>query len=136
MTGVEIAAIVVALGVAVFVGVLVPVLIELKKTVAESGLLLAQMNRDLPSLLKEMRETTQNLNQLAEYTREGVEHAAVFLHAVGEVGETVQNVHDTVRGRNGAWLRNVAGLVAGFKAASAVVKSRMSHGEGGQSNGG
>jgi uncharacterized protein YoxC len=136
MTGVEMAAIVVALGVAVFVAVLVPVLIELKKTVAESGLLLAQLNRDLPSLLKEVRETTQNLNQLAEYTRDGVEHAAVFLHAVGEVGETVQNVHDTVRGRNGAWLTNLAGLMAGFKAASAVVKSRMYQGEGGQSNGG
>lgn len=136
MTGVEMAAIVVALGVAVFVAVLVPVLIELKKTVAESGLLLAQLNRDLPSLLKEVRETTQNLNQLAEYTRDGVEHAAVFLHAVGEVGETVQNVHDTVRGRNGAWLTNLAGLMAGFKAASAVVKARMYQGEGGQSNGG
>ncbi|MFM8551400.1 MAG: DUF948 domain-containing protein [Nitrospiraceae bacterium] len=136
MTGVEIAAIVVSLGVAVLVGVLVPVLIELKKTVAESGQLLAQMNRDLPSLLKEMRETTQNLNQLADYTREGVEHASVFLPAVGEVGVMVQNVRDSVSGRNGAWLTNLAGLVAGFRAASAVVKSRMSHGEGGQSNGG
>jgi len=136
MTGIEIAAIFVALTFAVLVGALVPVLMALKKTAAESGRLLAKLNEDLPSLLQEVRETTRNLNQVAESARDGVEHAAVFLHAVGEVGEMVQHVRDRVSGRNGAWLMNLASLVAGLKAASTVVKERMHHGEGGQSNGG
>ena len=51
MTIVEMAAIVVAVVVAVLVGYLVPVLIRVRKTIAESGQLLAKMNTDLPPLI-------------------------------------------------------------------------------------
>lgn len=134
MSGFEIAAIFGSLAFAALVGALIPALLELKRTIANSGELLARMNTELPTLIREVRETSENLNALVEHTRNGVEHAAVLLHAVGEVGETVQNVTDTVRGRNGTLLLNLASLVAGFKAASAVVKSRMTK-EGGKSNG-
>jgi len=81
-----------------------------------------------------MRAMTENVNTLVNQTRDGVDHAAVFLHAVGEIGDTVQQVHETVRGKSGSLLVNVASMVAGFRAASAVVKGRMSK-EGGNSNG-
>jgi uncharacterized protein YoxC len=134
---VEIAAMFVAIAFAVLVGFLVPALVELKRTVQESQQLLAQMNRELPSLLKELREMTVNVNELADRTRGGVEHASSFLHAIGAVGDTVQEVHETVRHAGGGLLMNLAGMVAGVKAASAFVKNRMgNHQEGGQSNGG
>lgn len=132
---VEIAAVLVAIAFAVLVGYLVPALIQLRRTVAESQQLLAQMNVELPSLIAELRAMTQNVNELVDRTRDGVEHASVLLHAVGEVGETVQEVHGMVRGTSGTLLTNLAGIVAGFKAATAVVKERM-HKEGGDSNGG
>ena len=50
MTIVEIAAILVAIAFVVLVGCLVPVLIQLRKTVAESEQLLAKMNLDHPPL--------------------------------------------------------------------------------------
>lgn len=131
---VEIAALVVATAFAVLVGYLVPMLIQLRKTIAESEQLLAQMSSELPSLVREMRAMTENVNTLVNQTRDGVDHAAVFLHAVGEIGDTVQQVHETVRGKSGSLLVNVASMVAGFRAASAVVKGRMSK-EGGNSNG-
>jgi uncharacterized protein YoxC len=134
---VEIAAIFVAVAFAVLVGYLVPTLMQIRKTVAESEQLLARMNAELPSLLKEVRTTTENLNALAEHTRDGIEHAAVFLHAVGELGETVQQVHETVRGRSGSLLVNLASMMAGFRAATAVVKERLHKDkEGGEFNGG
>ena len=135
MTIVEISAILIAVAFAVLVGYLVPVLIQLRKTVAESEQLLAKMNADMPPLVADLRSMSQNLNDLADRARDGVEHAAVLLHAVGEVGESVQQVHNVVRGSSGTLLTNVASVVAGFKAATQVVRERMRR-EGEPHNGG
>jgi uncharacterized protein YoxC len=135
MTIIEIAAILVAAAFALLVGYLVPVLIQVRKTVAESEQLLAKMNQDLPPLIGELRAMSHNLNDLTEQARGGVEHAAALLHAVGEVGESVQHVHDVVKGSSGSMLTNVASVVAGLKAATKVVKERFRE-EGGHHNGG
>jgi len=135
MTIVEMAAILVAVAFAVLVGYLVPVMIQVRKTVAESEQLLAKMNNDLPPLIGELRAMSHNVNDLTEQARTGVEHAAVLLHAVGEVGESVQQVHNVVRGSSGAMLTNVASVVAGLKAATQVMKERFRE-EGGHHNGG
>ena len=136
MTTVEIAVLLVAVAFAVLVGCLVPVLMQVRKTVAESEQLLAKMNAEMPALVAELRAISQNLNEVTNQAREGVDHAAVLLHAVGEVGESVQQVHNIVRGSSGTLLNNVASMVAGFKAATHVVRERMKHKEGGTHNGG
>ena len=135
MTIVEIAAVLVAVAFVLMVGFLVPVLIQVRKTVVESERLLSKMNTEVPSLMAELRATIQDLNGLTNQAREGVEHAAVLLHAVGEVGESVQQVHNVVRGSSGTLLTNVASMVAGFKAATRVVRERTKQ-EGGTHNGG
>jgi uncharacterized protein YoxC len=135
MTIVEIAVILVAAAFALLVGFLVPVLIQLRKTVAESEQLLAKMNNELPPLISELRAVSHNVNHVTEQARIGVEHATVLLHAVGEVGESVQHVHEVVKGSSGSMLTNMASVVAGFKAATKVVKERFRD-EGGHRNGG
>lgn len=135
MTIVEIAALLVALVFTVLVGYLVPVLMQVRKTVAESEQLLVKMNAEMPALVTELRAISQNLNNVTNQAREGVEHAAVLLHAVGEIGESVQHVHNMVRGSGGTLLSNVVSMVAGVKAATHVVRDRMKH-EGGTHNGG
>ena len=135
MTIIEIAAILVAAAFALLVGYIVPVLIQVRKTVAESEQLLAKMNHDLPPLIGELRSISRNMNDLTEQARGGIEHAATLLHAVGEVGESVQQVHDVVKGSSGSMLTNVASVVAGLKAATKVVKERFRE-EGGNYNGG
>ena len=135
MTFVEIAAILVAVAFAVLVGFLVPMFVQIRKTVAESEQLLAKMNHDLPPLIDELRTMSHKVNDLAEQARGGVEHATVLLHAVGEVGESVQQIHNVVRGSSGSMLTNVASVVAGFKAATQVMKERFRE-EGGHHNGG
>jgi uncharacterized protein YoxC len=132
---VEIAALLVAVVFAVLVGYLVPTLIQIKKTVAETGQLLAQMNQELPSLLSDLRRMAENVNDLAEQTRGGLEHASVFLHAVGDIGDKLQVVNGLLKVKSGGLLVNVASMVAGIRAASAVVKERMRK-EGGPNNGG
>ena len=131
---VEIAVCVGAVALAVLVGSLVPLLIQLRKPVAESGYLLVRMNAELPLLLKEMRATTENLNALVEHARGGVEHAAVLLHAAGTLGDTVQRVHETVQGTSRSFLVTLASMVAGFRATTGIVKTLI-HREGGTVNG-
>ena len=135
MTIVEMAAILVAVAFAVLVGYLVPVMIQVRKTVAESEQLLAKMNHDLPPLIGELRAISHTMNDLTEQARGGVEHAATLLHAVGEVGKSVQHVHNVVKGSSGSMLTNVASVVVGLKAATKVVKERFRE-EGGNHNGG
>ena len=113
MTLIEIAAVLITVAFAVLVGYLVPVLIQLRKAIAESEQLLANMKVDLPPLVSELRSMSQSLNELADRARGGVEHATVLLHAVGEVGESVQQVHNVVRGSSGTLLTSVASVVAG-----------------------
>ena len=131
---VEIALCVGVVALVVLVGALVPLLMQLRKPVAESEDLLVRMNSELPFLLKEMRAATENLNALVEQARDGVEHAAVLLHAAGALGDTVQRVHETVRGTRRSLLVNLASMVAGFRATTGAVKARI-HREGGTVNG-
>jgi uncharacterized protein YoxC len=131
---VEIALCVGAVALAVLVGSLVPLLIQLRKPVAESEYLLVRINAELPLLLKEIRATTENLNALVEHARGGVEHAKVLLHAAGALGDTVQRVHETVQGTSQSFLVNLARMVAGFRATTGVIKAYI-HREGGTVNG-
>ena len=131
---VEIALCVGAVALAVLVGVLVPLLMRLRKPVAESEYLLVRMNVELPLLIKEMRAATENLNALVEHARGGVEHAAVLLHAAGALGDTVQRVHETVQGTSRSLLVNLVSMVRGFRATTGVVKAHI-HREGGTVNG-
>jgi uncharacterized protein YoxC len=125
MSGIEIAALIVAVAFAALVGFLVPVLIEARKAVAEAEQGLVRINRELLPLLAEMRTTMANLNELVEKTRDGVDHASILLHTAGEIGESVHEFHELVRGTGGALLRNVVNMVfAGVQAATAAFSGR------------
>ena len=131
---VEIALCVGAGALVVVAGLLVLLLIQLRKPVAESGYLLVRMNAELPLLLKEMRATTENLNRLVEHARGGVEHAAVLLHAAGSLGDTAQRVHEAVQGTSRSFLVKLVSMVAGLRATTSVVKTHIHQG-GGTNNG-
>jgi len=122
MSVIEGAAVVIAVAFTVLIAYLVPLLIQFRKTLAESAEFMECTKNDLPPLLAEMRTMSQSVSDLTEQLRSGVEHASGFLHAVGNVGDTLQTVNDSVRGRGGMLLVNAASLVAGVRAASAYIK--------------
>ncbi len=125
MSPIEIAALIVAVAFAALVGFLVPVLLQARKAVAEAEQSLVRINTELLPLLNEMRVTMANLNELVEKTRDGVDHASVLLHTAGEIGESIQQVHDMVRGTGGSLLRNVVNMVfAGIQAATVAFGGR------------
>ena len=123
---IDIAGIIAAIAFAILVGYVVYTLIQVRKTLVELQLALLHMNSQLPSLLKDLRLMTENVNALSEQARDGIDHASVFLHAVGAVGETVEQVHGLVRGQGEVLVSKLFSVLAGVKAASAVVKERFS----------
>ena len=133
----QIAAGIVALAAVVLVAVLVPMLMQLRKTAEESERLLRRMNEDMPVLFREATQAAQNMNQVAGDLRQAAAHARVLGDAVGGVGETINEVRELVRGGAGSLLTNVGSLLAGFRAAYGVFTQKSeSHHQGGPSNGG
>ena len=131
---VDIAVCVAAVAWAVLVGWLLPLLIQLRKSVVQSEYLLVRMNAELPLLLTEMRAATKNLNMLVERARGGIEHATVLLHAAGTLGDTVQRVQETMQGTGRSFLVKLVSMVAGVKATTGVIKTHI-HREGETNNG-
>jgi len=109
----EIALCVGAVAFAVLVGMLIPLLIQLRKSMVESERLLAGLNIEVPLFFQEVRAATGNMNSLLEHARSGVEHAGVLLHAAGAVGDTIQRVHETVRGGGRSLLVTLVSMGAG-----------------------
>jgi uncharacterized protein YoxC len=131
---VEIALWVIALALSVLAIALVSLLIQVRNVTAVAEPLLARMNTELPSMLKELRVTAERVNSLVEQAQGGVAHAAVLLHMAGTLGDGLQLVQHTVAGKGRSLLARLAGIVRGFRAAKNVLKQRMQH-EGGASNG-
>ncbi|WP_447979794.1 DUF948 domain-containing protein [Candidatus Nitrospira bockiana] len=126
----EASALIAAVAFAVLTAYIVSTLIQVRKTTMELERLLGQVNAELPLLLRELRQTTEKVNLLAEQARDGVEHAAVFLHAVGDIGQTVQQMHGLVRGQGEHVLGRLGLLMTGLRAATAVIKERLSKSSG------
>mgnify|MGYP001595141939 FL=1 len=134
---IEIAVGIMALAAVVLLAVLVPMLIQLRKTAEESERLLRRMNEDMPVLFREVTQAAQNMNQVATEMRETAARARVLGEAMGGVGETINEVRELVRGGAGSLLTNVGSLLAGFRAAYGVFTQKSeSHHQGGPSNGG
>jgi uncharacterized protein YoxC len=116
---------VIAVAAVVLVGFLVPLLIQLRKTVQESERLLQQLNYDLPLLIKEATGAAQVVNRAASAVREGTERAKVLGQAMGAIGDTVNQLHGAIRSGTASIWRNASGLVAGVRAGVQVLsKSR------------
>lgn len=132
----DLAAIIIAVAFVVLVGYLVPMILQVKRTVGQSERLLIRLNHELPGLLKDVQGTNANIRALTEQARLGVDRATIFLNAVGDVGQTVNHVHQAVRGKGGAFVVGVTSLLAGLKAATSTVRKRVhKEQEGGPSYG-
>jgi uncharacterized protein YoxC len=111
----------IAVAAIVLVGFLVPLLIQLRKTVEESQRLIQKLNYDLPLLITEATGAAQVVNRAASAVREGTEGAKVLGQAMGAIGATVNNLHAVVRSGTASALSTATGLVAGVRAGVQVL---------------
>lgn len=130
----DFAAVVIAVAFVVLVGYIVPTVIQLRKTVLQFERLLSQINAELPGLLNELKLTSENIKDISAQGREGVKRASVLMHAIGEVGRTVNQVHEVVRGKGTTLMMSLGRVLTGVKAVALTLKDRVQK-EGGKING-
>lgn len=131
---IEFAVVVIAVAFVVLVGSVASILVQIRRTVSQSEQLLSQMNDALPGILNEVRQTNKNIQAISMQAREGVERASALMKALGEVGQTVTQVHGVVRQRGVAVASNLVRVLLGMRAAATTIKNRVQQ-EGGQRNG-
>ncbi|RMH08605.1 MAG: DUF948 domain-containing protein [Nitrospirae bacterium] len=129
---IEFAAVVVAVAFVVLVGYVIPTVLQLRRTVMQSERLLAQLNHELPALLKALKGTSEDVHAITTQAREGLDQASMLFKAMGEMGQTIHRVHGIVRGKGSAVVLRLASLLAGVRAASSTIKQRRHHKEGGK----
>ena len=120
----EIAAVIIAVALVVLVGFVVPTVIQVRKTATQAEQLLSQVNAELPGILNEIKQTNENVRAMSAQAREGVDRASVLLNAIGDVGETVNQVHGMIRGQSASLAKNVFKLLTGVRAVVLSIKER------------
>ena len=126
----EVAAVIIAVAFVALVGFIISTVIQLRKTVLQSQRLLLQVNAALPGILKDLRQTNENVRVMSTQAREGVSRASVLMNAIGEVGDTVNQVHGVLRGKSESFVKNLVGVLVGLKAVALTLKNRAQKKEG------
>ena len=127
---IDYAAVAIAVAFVVLVAYIIPTVIQVRKTATQAERLLSRVNSELPELLKEIKQTNENVRVMSAQAREGVGRASVLMNAVGEVGETVSQVHRVLRGQGASLIKNVVGVLAGARAVALTLKNRAQKKEG------
>ena len=127
---IEVAAVIIAVAFVVLVGFIIPTVIQLRKTVLQSERLLLQVSAELPGILKDLKQTNENVRVMSAQAREGVGRASILMNAIGEVGETVNQVHGVFRAKGTALVKNLVGVLVGLRAMALTLKNRAQKKEG------
>lgn len=127
---IELAAVIIAVALVVLVSFIIPTVIQVRKTASQAEQLLSQVNTELPGILKEIKQTNENVRAMSDHAREGMGRATVLMHAIGDVGETVNQVHGMIRGQSASLAKNVVKLLGGVRAVLLSIKERAQQREG------
>lgn len=105
---VGISAAVAAITLVVLAAVMIPAIMEVRKTATAMREFIAQTDTELKPVLRELRETLTDLKVLTEGAADKVEDVHCFMEALGDTGRNLRTIN------------NVAGAVAGVLARSSI----------------
>ncbi len=121
----DVAAMVIVVAVLVLTGYLVATLIQVRRVVGQSERLLSAVNDALPAILRDTKRTSENIQIVSARVRESMEEASVFVHAVGDVGNTVNRVHSIFREKGATLLLRLMRVASGVRAVADTIKGRV-----------
>ncbi len=130
----DVAVMVMAVAVAVLAGYLVAAMIWIRRTAVQSERVLSQVNEALPEILRELKQTSEDMRVVSARAREGAESASVLVHAIVDVGQTVHHMHGVFRETGATLLTRLMRVVSGARAVADTIKGRI-HKEGGTIDG-
>jgi uncharacterized protein YoxC len=109
--------------IAVAVG-LVPLLVQLRKTAQGLDLFLLSTKQDLSQIAEDVHASRMRMDHLAGSLAGSLAELSVFAKSVGEVGNTLTDLHARFRNTIESASRNLGGIVGGISAVLAFFKSR------------
>ena len=101
---------------AVFVGIAIPVLLQLRRTLAAAEVVLEKTGKRVDEALDEFSETAKRINNLAKELEEGAARVRVLFDVAGDVGKTAAKLRDSIHTATSAANAVGPALVAGIRA--------------------
>lgn len=103
---------------------LVPLLFQLRKTAQGLDLFLLSTKQDLSQIAEDVHASRMRMDHLAGSLAASLAELSVFAKSVGEVGNTVADLHARFRNTIESASRNFGGIIGGISAVLAFFKSR------------
>jgi len=95
---------------AVCVGFMIPLLLQMRRTARQAEVFMAETQADLVPLLKDLRETIERASKLARAAEEDVTRLQPFIQSLGEAGNSLH----ALTGSLNADMFRYAGSALGF----------------------
>lgn len=106
--------VIIAVLLAIITGFLVPLLIEVRRTVAS---LRKTVEEKVDPVLEELRPTMTNMQHISDNVNEVTSHAKEFSKSIGDIGHTISVVNGLIEGVGSSTAIKVVSLRAGIGAA-------------------
>jgi uncharacterized protein YoxC len=103
---------------------LVPLLFQLRKTAQGLDLFLLSTKQDLSQIAEDVHTSRLRMDHLAGSLAGSLAELSVFAKSVGEVGNTLADLHARFRNTIDSASRNLGGIIGGISAVLAFCKSR------------
>lgn len=98
MTLVSVAALIVALAVIILIGVLIPVILELKRTTVTVREFIVRTEDALAPALAELRQTLTDVRVMTDAAASRRDDITTLMSAMGETGENIHRLNDILDG--------------------------------------
>jgi uncharacterized protein YoxC len=105
----------------VLTAVLVPMVVQVRRTARQLDQFIDDLHRDLVPMLKELRQASEKLNRASSHTEEGLAQARMLFDSVGEIGHAIHGVNRFLSRDFRRLTRGGAGFLHGARAAARVL---------------
>jgi uncharacterized protein YoxC len=105
----------------IFLVFLIPVILQIKKTVKSAEDFLDATGKSLTPLLAELRVSIERLNRISEDVEYSVSNVKHLAKAVGDIGSLIDELNNFIKKTGLSFTLKTAGIGAGIKAAVGVL---------------
>ena len=114
---------IIAAALIILLALLIPVILQMKKTIKSADDFLKATGESLPPLLSELKQSAERLNKITEGVEDSVKNVQHLAKAVGTTGALVDELNNFVKQKGLSFSVKTMSIFVGVKAAlSTLVK--------------
>lgn len=122
----QMALFIVSLALLALVILLAPTILQMRRTALAAENFLKKVAGELPPLLTQVKETSQEFDKLALQAGQGMEKVQGFADALADISNTLKLTNRALRSSALRLVINTAGLIAGIKSGASFLLERLS----------